>query len=139
MLEQSLEMEIKVGERDLAKAKNGIALSEEKKATAEGDLEVTTKDLKGAVQNLADLKHDCMTASQDFEAEVNSRGEELKAIAKAKEIIKETTSGAEKEAYDLEQVSFVQLGSTRLASHTDLAHFEAVRFVRDLAQKQKSL
>merc|ERR1712194_482123 len=52
-------------------------------------------------------------------------GEELKALATAKKIISEATS--------LAQMSFVQL-----ASGTDLANYEVVRFVRDLARKEKS-
>jgi len=52
-------------------------------------------------------------------------------LATAKKVIMETTSGAADLSYSLLQVS-------RLSSAADLANFEAVRFVRDLAQKQKS-
>merc|ERR1719345_235921 len=71
-----------------------------------------------------------MSGAEDFEAETKSRGEELKALATAKKIIVEATSGAASQSY-----SFVQ---TSMASGADLAKFEAVRFVRDLAMKQKS-
>merc|ERR1719171_1932063 len=71
-----------------------------------------------------------MTGAEDFEAETKSRGEELKALATAKKIIVEATSGAADQSY-----SFVQVA---MASGADLANFEAVRFVRDLAQKHKS-
>lgn len=46
------------------------------------------------------------------------------------------TGGAEKLAYGLNQMSFLQ--DSRLSSSVDLAEFEAVRFVRELAQKQHS-
>merc|ERR1711957_670457 len=52
-----------------------------------------------------------------------------KALATAKKIIKEATS--------LAQVSFVQVAS-QLSSGTDLAKYEVVRFVRDLAHKERS-
>merc|ERR1719243_336006 len=71
-----------------------------------------------------------MTGAEDFEAETKSRGEELKALATAKKIIVEATSGAQDISYSFVQVS--------MSSGADLANFEAVRFVRDLAQKQKS-
>merc|ERR1740115_74258 len=71
-----------------------------------------------------------MTGAEDFEAETRSRGEELKALSTAKKIIVEATSGAADQSY-----SFVQ---TQMNSGADLAKFEAVRLVRDLAQKQKS-
>merc|ERR1712085_146950 len=130
LLEQSLEDEIKFANNDLDAAKKGIAASTEKKATAEGDLEVTTKDLAEDVAAKATLHHDCMTKAANFEAETKSRGEELKALATAKKIIKEATSS-------LAQVSFVQVAS-QLSTGTDLAKYEVVRFVRDLAHKERS-
>merc|ERR1719199_278350 len=45
MLAQSLKDEIKYGQKDMDKAKKGLATSDENKATAEGDLAVTSKDL----------------------------------------------------------------------------------------------
>jgi len=129
LLEQSLEDEIKFANNDLDAAKKGIAASTEKKATAEGDLEVTKKDLAEDVAAKATLHHDCMTKAANFEAETKSRGEELKALATAKKIIKEATS--------LAQVSFVQVAS-QLSTGTDLAKYEVVRFVRDLAHKERS-
>merc|ERR1719216_231281 len=55
MLKQSLEDEIKFASENMAKAKKGIAESAETKATAEGDLDVTSKSLKGDTDSLADL------------------------------------------------------------------------------------
>merc|ERR1712153_50434 len=130
LLEQSLEDEIKFANNDLDAAKKGIAASNEKKATAEGDLEVTKKDLAEDVSAKATLHHDCMTKAANFEAETKSRGGELKALATAKKIIKEATSS-------LAQVSFVQIAS-QLSTDADLAKYEVVRFVRDLAHKERS-
>merc|ERR1719311_962244 len=124
MLAQSLKDEIKYGNQDLDKAKKNLATSEEAEAAAQGDLDVTSKDLTEDVKDLATLHQDCMKGAEDFEAETKSRGEELKALATAKKIIKEATS--------FEQVSLLQVGS-KLSSGVDLASFEAVRFVRDLA------
>merc|ERR1719362_1139319 len=80
------------------------------------------------------LHQQCMTKAQDFEAEVKSRAEELKALAEAKKAIADNTGAADSLSYGLNQVSLIQ----RLATGTDLAHFEAVRFIRDLARKQNS-
>merc|ERR1719161_148686 len=129
MLAQSLKDEIKYANKDLDKVKKDLATSAEAKATAEGDLDVTSKDLAEDVKDLATLHQDCMKGAEYFEAETKSRGEELKALATAKKVIVEATSGA--------QVSLLQMGS-RLSSRADLANFEAVRFVRDLAHRQRS-
>merc|ERR1719238_2155223 len=130
MLAQSLKDEIKYANKDLDKAKKNHAASAEAEATAQGDLDVTTKDLAEDIKDLAALHQECMTGAEDFEAETKSRGEELKALATAKKIIVEATSGAQEQSYGFIQVS--------MSSGADLANFEAVRFVRDLAQKQKS-
>jgi len=130
MLAASLKDEIKYADADLNKAKKDLAAAAEGQATAEGDLAVTTKDLDTDVSTLATLHQDCMKGAEDFEAETKSRGEELKALATAKQIISEMSGGAADQSY-----SFLQ---SSLTSGVDLANFEAVRFVRDLAHRQNS-
>jgi len=135
MLAQSLKDEIKYATADMNKAKKDLGASGEAKANAEGDLAVTTKDLDGDVATLSTLHQDCMKGAEDFEAETKSRGEELHALSTAAKIITEATAGAADQSYGLEQVSFLQ---SSLTSSVDLANFEAVRFVRDLAHRQNS-
>jgi len=138
VLKQSLTDEIKYGTEDLDKAKKCVSEAEGKKAAAEGDLAVTSKDLAEDIKSLSELHHDCMTKAEEFEAEAKSRDEELKALAQAKKIIAESTGGAEAQSYGLQQMSFLQFGESKLASGADLANFEAVRFIRDLARRQNS-
>merc|ERR1740127_279304 len=133
MLKQSLTDAMEFATKDMDKAKKALAESQEKKAVAEGDLDVTSKDLAEDIKAKADLHEDCMTAAEEFELSTKSRGEELKALATAKKVIKESTGGAAEQTYGLNQVSFLQLSSS-----SDLAKFEAVRFVRDLARKSNS-
>ncbi|CAK0899889.1 unnamed protein product [Prorocentrum cordatum] len=133
-LKQSIEDEIAYGEKELAEAKAGIASSGERKATAEGDLSSTSAALGADAKTRGDLHQECMTKAQEFEAEVKSRGEELKALAEAKKAMVDNTGAAASLSYGLSQVSLLQ----RLSTSTDLAHFEAVRFIRDLAHKQNS-
>merc|ERR1719353_1030699 len=130
MLAGSLKDEIKYATKDLNQAKKGLAAAAEAQATAEGDLAVTSKDLAEDISTLATLHQDCMKGAEDFEAETKSRGEELHALSTAKKVITEATSGAAEQAY-----SFLQVERSELSSGADLANFEAVRFVRDLARK----
>jgi len=109
------------------KAKKEHGASSEAQSTAEGELAVTVKDLEADKTSLGDLHHECMTGAEDFEAETKSRGEELKALATAKKVIVEATSGAAEQSY-----GFLQTSMSSSAGH------EAVRFVRDLAKKEKS-
>merc|ERR1719171_729897 len=133
MLKQSLTDSIKFANKDMDKAKKDLAESQEKRAGAEGDLEVTSKDLAEDIKTKSTLHQDCMNAAEEFELSTKSRGEELNALATAKKIIKESTGGAAGQSYDFNQLSFLQV-----ASSADLAKIEAVRFVRDLARKSKS-
>merc|ERR1712127_1096291 len=89
MLKQSLTTQLTEGAKDTAEAKKGSASSSEKRSVAEGELEVTSKDLAEDIRVKADLHHDCMTKAETFESETKSRGEELKALAQAKGIIKQ--------------------------------------------------
>jgi len=133
MLKQSLEDDIRFANKDMDEAKTSLAASGEAKATAEGDLSVTNKDLAADTAALADLHKDCLGKAQDFEAATKSRTEELKALAEAKKVLAETTSGADTITYGLTQVSFLQLNSME-----GLVQFEAIRLIRDLARKQSS-
>merc|ERR1712060_922958 len=119
----SLQDELKFDNADLDEAKAGIAAASERRATATGDLDATNKDIAADEKSKASLHHDCMTKASTFEAETRSRGEELKAMAEAKKVIKEATGAA----------SFVQLASTSGSSDQ-----EVVRMVRDLACKDGS-
>jgi hypothetical protein len=133
MLKQSLTDAMEFATKDMDKAKKALAESQEKKAVAEGDLDVTSKDLAEDIKAKATLHDDCMTAAEEFELATKNRGEELKALATAKKVIKEATGGAAEQTYGLNQISFMQLSSS-----ADLAKFEAVRFIRDLARKSNS-
>merc|ERR1719305_1301576 len=131
MLKQSLDDQMAADTKDMDDEKAAKAEATEGKATAEGDLEETVKMLKETKDNLATASTSCMTTAADHEATVNARKEELKAIATARKILEETTSGAENEAYSLLQVS-------RLQKHADLAGLEVVQLVKQLARKHHS-
>merc|ERR1719276_328408 len=130
MLKGSLTDEIKLANKEMGEAKQSKSGSEESKATASGDLDVTTTDLNNDVSELGSLHHECMTKAQEFETETTSRGEELKALATAKKIIIEATSFA--------QTSFLQKARTSISTRADLVNFETARFVKELARKQHS-
>jgi len=128
MLKQSLTDEIKFANKDMDKAKKDKAQSEEGKANAEGGLEKASKDLAEDKATKEGLHQECMSGAEEFELNTKSRGEELGALATAKKVIVEMTGGAAGQSY-----SFLQL-----SSGADLSKLEALRFVRDLAQKSKS-
>jgi len=138
MLQQSLEDALKFAAKDSAAAKKDLAASAEKKASAEAGLDVTSKDLAEDKKTKATLHDGCMSKATDFEATTKSRGEELDALAQAKKVISETTGGADSVVYGLAQTSFLQISKAKLSTTTDLANYEVVRFVRDLARKEHS-
>merc|ERR1719453_2316135 len=131
-MKQSLVDAIKYGNKDMDAAKKARGASAEIKATAEGDLAVTSKDLAEDIKSLAELHHDCMTKANEFEEETKSRGEELHALAEAKKVISESTGGAEALSYSLSQVSLLQMSKSAVSS----GGFQVLKFVRKLADKQ---
>merc|ERR1719215_2596666 len=134
MLKQSLEDQIAADKKDMADEKAAKAAAEEAKATAEGDLDTTSKDLASSKEELATSQSSCMQVAADHEATVTSRAEELKAIAEAKKVLEETSSGAVSQSY-----SFVQVAAgLRLQTHTDLAKSEVITMVKQLARKHHS-
>eukprot|EP00746_Dinoflagellata_sp_MGD_P153601 gnl/MRDRNA2_/MRDRNA2_84334_c0_seq4.p1 gnl/MRDRNA2_/MRDRNA2_84334_c0~~gnl/MRDRNA2_/MRDRNA2_84334_c0_seq4.p1 ORF type:complete len:713 (-),score=263.05 gnl/MRDRNA2_/MRDRNA2_84334_c0_seq4:19-2079(-) len=122
---------IKFGKKELDKTQKNKAAAGETQATAEGDLAVVSKSLAEDIKQLADTHHDCMTKAQDFELEMKSRAEELKALAEAKKVISEMTGGATSQTYSFLQVST----ESRLKTQADLANFEAVRHIEALARR----
>merc|ERR1719258_996445 len=105
MLKQSLEDQVSADTKDMDEEKSLKASTEESKAVAEGDLAETVKGLAQDNKALKTASSTCMTVAADHEATVKSRNEELAAIATAKKVLSETTSGAVGQSYSLLQVA----------------------------------
>jgi len=134
MLKQSLTDGIAADEKDKADEEAAKTEADETKAAAEGDLAVCVKDLAAAIKTLDSAHATCMKMASDMETSTNSRGEELKALATAKKILKETTGGAVAETYSMLQVA----QSSQLKSRMDLAKVEVVTLIKKLAKQHHS-
>jgi len=75
-----------------------------------------------------------MTTAADHQATVTARQEELAAVTKAEEILKETSSGAVSQSYSLLQVAT----SSALTSRADLKKSEVITLVKRLAKEHHS-
>merc|ERR1740117_541278 len=122
LLKQSLEDQIEVDDKEMSDAKAMKHDAAETKANAEGELSVTTKDLKEAEDVLKNMKGDCQTKATDNEMSVKNREEELKAIAAAKKALLDKTGGAAQHVYGS---SFLQndgsnVQGSGLVTHVDL-------------------
>merc|ERR550537_2145546 len=85
MLKQSLTDQMAADNQELAESKASKAAATETKAVAEGDLAVTTKDLKDAETVLGGMHENCMQTAQEHEA-----------IAQAKKILSNLGGAVEK-------------------------------------------
>jgi septation ring formation regulator EzrA len=132
MVKQSLEDSIAADTKEMDAEKATKASTEEAKATATGDLEVTVKDLANAKAKLEAANTNCMQIAADHEQTVADRTAELKVIAEAKKILSESTGGAADQTYSLLQVR------SALSSHADLAKVEVVTLVKRLAKQHHS-
>merc|ERR1719160_701498 len=134
MMKQSLEDQMAADTKNMNEEKAAKEEAEEGKATAEGDLATTVKALKQAEEDLATANSDCMTTAADHEATVAARTEELKVIATAEKILKESTSGAEGQTYSLLQMA----AASKMQTRADLANSEVITLVKKLAKQMRS-
>jgi len=140
LMKQALTDETNQYQKELDEEKNAKAEAEKSKATAEGNLDITTKELAKASDDYAGIQRDCMREAADHEATVSGRAAELKVLTEAKKIVQAQMGN---NALSLEQtdetLSFVQMSSTarRLtrARHTGN---NVVLLVQRLAAQQKS-
>lgn len=132
LLEQSLQNSLKADTGDLAEQKADRAEAEEAKASGEGNLEVCTEALAASSASLKNTQKACMEIASDRQMDVQSRKDELSAIAKAMDILAGTGEGAEKETYDFLQVRSTSRQQVRLPS------LQAAEIVRKLAKRYRS-
>jgi hypothetical protein len=130
MMKQSLEDQVAADTKDMNEEKSAKEAAAEGKATAEGDLASNANALKEAEAGLATAHSDCMTTAADHEATVAARNEELKVIATAEKMLKDSTSGAVGQTYSLLQIT--------LSTRADLANSEVITMVKKLAQEHHS-
>jgi len=137
MMKQSLEDQMAADTKDLNEEKSAKASAEEEKAASEGNLANTIKDLKDSEAGLATANSDCMTTAADHEATTAARNEELKVIATAEKILKDSTSGAVGQTYSFLEIA-ASRSTSRMQSRADLANSEVITMVKRLAQEQHS-
>ena len=81
-----------------------------------------------------DATRDCQVKAAELETATQSRSEELVALAKARTMISEQTSGAQSLSYGLTHTTFLQLSRRRFSLRGGLAKFKAVWQMRELAK-----
>merc|ERR1712151_628614 len=104
LLKGSLDAQLAQDNKDMDETKAGKAEAEEATAESESDLSVVTKDWAGAETALDTARSNCMQVAADHGETVKARAEELKVVAKARQIIEETSSGAVEQTYSFLQV-----------------------------------
>jgi len=134
MMKQSLEDQMAFDTKTMNEEKSGKEAAEEEKATAEGDLTQTQKDLKESEAALETANQDCMTTAADHEATVAARKEELNVLHTAEKILKETSSGAVGQTYGFLQVA----ASSQMLTRADLRNSEVISMVKKLAREHHS-
>mmetsp|Transcript_35701 Transcript_35701/g.113479 ORF Transcript_35701/g.113479 Transcript_35701/m.113479 type:complete len:704 (-) Transcript_35701:222-2333(-) len=138
MLKQSLDDQIAADTKDMEDEKTAKAAAEESKATAGGDLERTTKELKDNEDYLSTGSKDCMQNAADHDASTKARNEELKILTDVITTLKEKASNAGGETYSFLQLSVASGTSSRIQTRADLAGTEVIALVRRLAKAEHS-
>jgi len=132
LLAQSLRDELRVQQEALSETRKQLAAVTEVKATAEGDLATTVKDLAEDEAYLRDLKRNGQQRATDWDFSLKSRAEELNALREARRIIAEATGGAARRQYK----EFIQVaGKTR---STRVVYDEVETAIKKLAKTEAS-
>jgi len=127
-LKGSIDDQVANDNEDLADQKKKMAAAAEGKATAQGELEVTIADIKTSEESLATTQKDCMTIATDHAASVRAMNEELRVLAEAIKIIKQSTG------------AFVQTSFLQTNQEIAVQNFQSkiAKLVRKMASEQKS-
>jgi chromosome segregation ATPase len=125
MLKQGLEDEIAVLKKQLSEATQQKSVQEETLHQAEGDLATTQKTLADDTSYLEELTQSCSAKAAEWAARQKDAGEEMGAIAKAKEVLSEGVK------------VFLQTATTmRVGDASDSrVRASAVRVLKGLAKK----
>jgi hypothetical protein len=140
-LKASLHEGLEVSEKEMSEAKTSLPQKQEVLSVATGDLQAVSKDLQGDMAAKEALKHECMSAAEEFQASVTNRNDELKALTEAKQSILDTTGPAACQVGMIDcpgrendpLFSFMQ--RTSQTDGDGLGKTQVVRFVRDLSAK----
>jgi len=138
VLEISLQDQIAADKKDLDQEKAAKAASQEARSVGEGDLVEATKGLDNDKSALAETGITCRTSKEDHENTVKSRNEELTALATAKKILSETSSGAASRTYTFLELDHQYQSGLSLNSRSDLANAEVVNLLKKLAKENHS-
>jgi hypothetical protein len=131
----ALKAQQKADEQDKKNEEADKAEATEEEAESEEELTHTREVLDVHSEAYRKTKAECMQSASDHEASVKSRDEELKVIAKAKEILEESTGGAVSRRYSLLQENLARVS---LHSTADLVHLEVITLVKSMAKKHHS-
>eukprot|EP00933_Yihiella_yeosuensis_P016766 TRINITY_DN141_c1_g1_i4.p1 TRINITY_DN141_c1_g1~~TRINITY_DN141_c1_g1_i4.p1 ORF type:complete len:686 (+),score=261.68 TRINITY_DN141_c1_g1_i4:89-2146(+) len=133
MEEQALQAQISADKKEQKDVNSLQAEAQEEKANAESSLQVAAKDLADDKATLDEYTTSCQQADEGFATTKKSRAEEVEALTKATEVIKEKTGAAESGTY----ASFVQISSSRARAPSSSV-FEVADRIRKLAQNHPS-
>ena len=99
MLQQSLKDALKFDAQSLEAPKKSLAGAKSELTTDTAGLKMTEDALAEDTAELADATRDCQVKAAELETATESRSEELVALAKARTMISEQTSGAQSFSY----------------------------------------
>lgn len=115
LLKVSIEAKLNTEKKEVDATKKILAMQTEHKATCEGELVTTKKDLAADKEYLEKTQQDCMERAAAYQSDITSRKEELTALANAKKMIQSTTGGAAAQSYSFVQVNSVVQGQLSVA------------------------
>lgn len=134
LLSQGLQDEIKAETQELEDEKSGSAEAGEDKASSEGNLQVTKKEVSSARTKNDEMSSSCQSSAADHEANVAARSQELKVIDEAEQILRDSTGAA---AASFLQVKASSRSSQRVNARLDVSS-ALISTIRKLSKEHHS-
>eukprot|EP00927_Polykrikos_kofoidii_P035748 TRINITY_DN30286_c0_g1_i1.p1 TRINITY_DN30286_c0_g1~~TRINITY_DN30286_c0_g1_i1.p1 ORF type:complete len:745 (+),score=180.73 TRINITY_DN30286_c0_g1_i1:64-2298(+) len=138
LLSQSLRERADSVSQDMHRVKKRKSVAVETKAVTSGDLQKVTGLAVAGEEMIENTKENCKAVATKHAAAMSGRTSELQALAKALEILQESTGGAEERTYSFVQIASQTASPGGQRQDAGMAWSKGVHLVKQLARKYRS-
>lgn len=134
LIRQSLEDQLSVSKRDQEVQRSTKLEAEERRDSAQGEVEEASKEIEQVSRYMNEITQDCQQSATEFELSKKAREEELQVMKKAKLILRDSMPSSLLQTDD--GYAFLQLASSSSGERNNV--IDAVQILRQLAKQERS-
>eukprot|EP00930_Biecheleria_cincta_P083189 TRINITY_DN72812_c0_g1_i1.p1 TRINITY_DN72812_c0_g1~~TRINITY_DN72812_c0_g1_i1.p1 ORF type:complete len:713 (-),score=223.07 TRINITY_DN72812_c0_g1_i1:292-2430(-) len=134
LLRQSLNDQLSVNMRDQEVQRSTKLEAEERRSSAQGEVEEASKEIEEVSRYVQEITQDCQQSATEFDISKKARKEELQVMKKAKDILRNSMPSSRLQTDD--SYAFFQVATYSSGQRTDA--IDVVQMLRKLARQEKS-